>query len=208
MQQLLFRLFRGMLLRTMGMRLTQLELLPLPPRRVLFLGDSITEQGAWAEWFPELPVINRGVGSDTIAGVLARLDHAINDPLAISLLIGTNDLGGLGRSKKVPDIAAQMEELVAAIRATGPDASLLITSVLPRVRSLGDEVQALNVEYRRIAAAAGATYVDAWPLLAEGQGAIRKDRTGDDLHLNGSAYLAWTDLLRPQLTAAVAARGN
>jgi len=45
---------------------------------VLFLGDSITEQGMWHEWLPEVPTLNRGIGGDTVHEVQARLDSAVN----------------------------------------------------------------------------------------------------------------------------------
>ena len=73
-------------------RQTQLALLPTLPGRVVLLGDSITEGGVWNELLPELPVLNRGVGGETSAQVLARLDLVLNAPSAVVLLIGTNDL--------------------------------------------------------------------------------------------------------------------
>ena len=74
------------------MRASQFDLLPRPQAHVVFLGDSITEHGNWNEWFPATPLVNRGISGDTTAGVLARLDTAIDNPLAVFLLIGTNDL--------------------------------------------------------------------------------------------------------------------
>ena len=68
-------------------RRSQFEALPRLSDRVLFLGDSITEQGIWAEWFPELQTLNRGIGGDPISGLLARL--ASDDDLDATILIGT-----------------------------------------------------------------------------------------------------------------------
>jgi lysophospholipase L1-like esterase len=180
-------------------RRSQFEALPSLADRVLFLGDSITEQGMWAEWFPELRTLNRGVGGDPICGVLARLDTAINEPRAISLLIGTNDLHGAGKSSAVVAIAAQMRELVDGIRRMAPSAPLFINSVLPRSTLFRDRIQSLNEAYLQIAVDAGATYVDVWPALAGPDGAIRRDLTSDGLHLRGAGYRAWTDVLRPHL---------
>ena len=180
-------------------RRSQFEALPSPADRVLFLGDSITEQGIWAEWFPELRTLNRGIGGDPICGVLARLDSAINKPRAISLLIGTNDLHGVGKSRAVVDIVEQMRELVERISQMAPSAPLFINSVLPRSTLFRDRIQSLNEGYRRIAADAGATYVDVWPVLAGPDGAIRSELTTDGLHLQGAGYGAWTAILRPHL---------
>ena len=180
-------------------RRSQFEALPSLADRVLFLGDSITEQGIWAEWFPELSTLNRGIGGDPICGVLARLDSAINAPRAISLLIGTNDLHGVGKSSAVADITVQMRELVDRIRQMAPSAPLFVNSVLPRSTLFRDRIRSLNDHYQQIAADADATYVDVWPALAGPEGAIRPEFTSDGLHLRGAGYRAWTDLLRPHL---------
>lgn len=192
-------LFRGLLTTTQVARRSQFKALPANPHRVLFLGDSITELGIWDEWFPELATLNRGIGGETVAEVLARLDTAIMAPRAISLLVGTNDLGGLGRSRKVEDIAPQMRTLVAEIRRLAPDTPLFINSVLPRSESYRDRIRALNGHYQQLASEFGATYLDIWPGLADANGALRAEFTIDGLHLTGAGYKVWTDLLRPHL---------
>src|SRR3954451_1058356 len=42
---------------------------------VVMLGDSITEGIDWHELFPHVRILNRGIGGDTSAGVLNRLDE-------------------------------------------------------------------------------------------------------------------------------------
>jgi hypothetical protein len=63
---------------------------------VVFLGDSITQ--GWnsiARIFPDIKVVNRGIGGDTTRGVLYRLnaDVLALKPAAVVLLIGINDIG-------------------------------------------------------------------------------------------------------------------
>ena len=41
---------------------------------------------------PDAPVVNPGIGGDTMVGVLGRLDTAVNAPRPVFPLIGTNDL--------------------------------------------------------------------------------------------------------------------
>ena len=194
-------LLRGVIAGSQSARRSQFSALPPCPDRVLFLGDSITEQGVWDEWFPELPTLNRGIGGETVGQVTARLDSAIMAPRAISLLIGTNDLGGLGASRKVEDIAGHMRKLAQSIRERAGAAPLFINSVLPRSAYFRDRIRALNQHYQHIAAECGATYINVWPALADGSGALRADCTADGLHLTGAGYRVWTDLLRPHLGA-------
>jgi lysophospholipase L1-like esterase len=202
----LLRLFAPLLRRVLGrhiaMRRSQFEALPKRRGRVVFLGDSITEDGLWDEWFPDLPTLNRGIGGDSVGGVLDRVDSALHEPRAVSVLVGTNDLAGLGRSHRVGDIAEQMDALLAGIRAAAPDALLLVNGVMPRSKSLADDIEQLNRRYEELAARHGAVYVDLWPALVGPDRALRKDATSDGTHLNGAGYGIWVDILRPHLEPA------
>uniref|UniRef100_UPI0035CAB86D GDSL-type esterase/lipase family protein n=1 Tax=uncultured Sphingomonas sp. TaxID=158754 RepID=UPI0035CAB86D len=192
-------LLRRALASRQAARRAQFNALPPAPGRVVFLGDSITEWTAWEDWFPNLPTVNRGIGGEAIGDVLQRLPSALVAPRAISLLIGTNDLHGLGKSTDVDEIAQQMQTLVGAIQRIAPSAPLFITSVLPRSTHFRDRLTALNGHYRRITAGSSATYVDMWPVLAGHRGAIRSEFTVDGLHLSIAGYAAWVEVLRPHL---------
>ena len=192
-------LIRPSMRRSIAKKAAQFDQLTVPAGRLLFLGDSITEQGAWDDLFPTLRCLRRGIGGDSVSGVRSRLHSAVQEPLAISLLVGTNDLHGLGRTRDVDLIAEQFRDLVGAIRSAAPDAPLLVNSVTPRTKSWVDKVQALNRHYADIVAEADATYVDLWPALADSDGALRKEFTRDRLHLTFPGYLAWVDVLRPHL---------
>jgi lysophospholipase L1-like esterase len=180
-------------------REAQFTAAPQTPGRVVFLGDSITEWTAWEDWFPELCTTNRGIGGQAICDILNRLNSATVAPRAISLLIGTNDLHGLGKSRNVPDIAAQMDTLVQRIQELAPSAALFLNSVLPRSTHFRDRIVQLNIEYQGIAERHDAVYVDAWSALAGEDGAIRPEFTADGLHLSIEGYKAWVAVLRPHL---------
>ena len=181
-------------------REAQFLAVPRSPDRVVFLGDSITEWTAWEDWFPEFPTTNRGVGGQAIFDVVGRLDSAIIEPRAISLLIGTNDLHGLGKTSEVSGIITQMNELVDRIRTLAWSAPLFITSVTPRSAYFRDRIIELNHGYAEIAARFGATFIDLWPVLADSNGAILSEKTIDGLHLSVAGYESWADVLRPHLT--------
>ena len=171
----------------------------MPPERVVMLGDSITENGIWSEWFPDAPVTNRGIGGETSSQVLARLDSAINRPLAVFLLIGTNDL-----SYAVPEseIAHNVESILGAIERLAPGTPVVVQSVMPRALAFRDEIVALNRRFRELIAAAPehVRHLDLWPALATPEGALRSELTQDKLHLNGRGYAEWVEALRPIMT--------
>jgi lysophospholipase L1-like esterase len=172
---------------------------PRSPGRIVFLGDSITEYTAWEDWFPELRTSNRGIGGQAIRDVMARLDTAIVEPRAVSLLIGTNDLHGLGASRDVRQIAAQMRVLVERIREMAPSACLLVNSVMPRSVAFRDRIIELNHAYKAIADDGGSTFIDTWAVLAGPDGAIRPELSPDGIHLSSAGYEAWVGFLRPHL---------
>ena len=174
----------------------------------MFLGDSGIEAGLWNEWFPTLPCVNRGVGGDTVSGVRLRLDSAIHQPMAIVLLVGTNDLTGLRRSQKGSDIADEFHRLMTDILSLAPDAAVFLNSITPRGRDMSHSVCSLNDRYRDIAFETGTTYIDLWNALSEADGSLRKDLTFDGLHLNGLGYRIWVDVLRPYLEPLSNAQAN
>lgn len=182
-----------------AMRSSQFELLPIPSGRVVFLGDSIIEYAQWQEWFPQVPVLNRGIAGDTVAGVAARLHTALCEPRAVVLMIGTNDLDGLGVTTDVAGIARQVRDLVERIGKHAPGAGLILTGVTPRTRKFADRIARLNLEYTLIAAEAGAVFIDLCPLLAGPDRAIRPEFSLDGTHLTGDAYRVWADALRPHI---------
>lgn len=184
---------------SMAARNAHFKALPVVTGRVVFFGDSITEGGYWNEWFPECQTLNRGIGGNTVGDLLGRVELAIQSPRLVSLMIGTNDLSGLGRSRDPAEIAAQTRELVARIRALAPTAKLLINSVTPRTAFFAARIRELNQHYRQIAAEAGAEYIDLWPAMAEADGSIRKTLTIENLHLSGEGYRVWADVLRPHI---------
>lgn len=172
---------------------------PVPPRRVLFLGDSITEAGLWPDLFPDLPTSNRGIGGEATYDLLERLDQAVNAPIAINLLIGTNDLHGPRSLRDVRGIASRTDEIVARLRVLAPDAVLLVNGLLPRTRHFRSQLLTLNAWYAASAERHGATYVDLWPAFADDNGEIRAELSRDGLHLTPAGYLAWAEALRPHM---------
>lgn len=197
-QGLLMRAFQPLLGKQQRARRTQFAQLGVPERRVVFLGDSITEFGNWDEWFPDRPVLNRGVAGETSDQVLNRLETAVDEPLAVFLLIGTNDL-----TAAVPEdrIVANVRAILAGIEQRAPGAPVVVQSVMPRTLPYRGEIGSLNRRYQDLVAAAGphVRYLDLWPALATPDGRLRPEYTVDDLHLDGAGYRAWVDLLRPVL---------
>lgn len=207
LQKVLLSTFNGFLSVQQEHRRSQFGALHPAPGRVVFLGDSITELGIWEEWFPEVPVLNRGISGEVSGQVLARIDSAIHEPAAVFLLIGTNDL-----AYDVPParIAENVRLIIEGIRTRAPGTPVVVQSVMPRALGYRAEVQDLNRRYQDLVErqCPDVTYLDLWPALATPAGTLRSEFTADKLHLNGAGYAAWVDLLRPSVTAARGAVGS
>ncbi len=180
-------------------RRSQFEQLMPGPGQFVFLGDSNIEHGIWNEWFPTLPCINRGIGGDTVNGVRLRLDSAINEPMGVSLVIGTNDIAEPRGLRKVPEVGDELKRLITDIKSRAPRAPLFLNSVLPRTKKMSDAIRSLNERYRQIAIETTTTYVDVWSGLAAADGSVRPEFTVDGHHLNGLGYRTWVETLRPHL---------
>ena len=178
---------------------TQFEQLIPRPGQFVFLGDSNIEQGAWNEWFPTLPCINRGIGGDTVNGVRLRLDSAINEPLGVFLVIGSNDVADSRGSRRVPEVADELHRLITDIKSLAPSTTIFLNSVLPRSRTMSDAIRSLNERYRDLAVKTETTYIDAWSALSAIDGSVRPEFTFDGHHLNGLGYRTWVDILRPHI---------
>ena len=171
----------------------------LAPKKgdIIFLGDSITEGGLWSEWLPSLPVRNRGIDGDTTSGVLARTRVAMGqEPAAVVLLIGTNDLS-LG--VPIAGIAANVRSIVRAVRDQSPSTHVIIQSVMPRTPRRRRSLGSLNALLQAVANDEGAEWLDLWPALQTPDGTLQPSMTADHLHLNGQGYRAWLTLLQPRL---------
>jgi lysophospholipase L1-like esterase len=190
------------LAQTQRKRAQLFDTLPAPSGGIVLLGDSITDGGSWDGWLPGRRVFNRGIGGDTIAEMLGRIDTAIGTTsgtsTAIGILGGTNDLVR-GETKGPDGIAARFRELVGAVRDRAPKVPLVINSVMPRQAKFADRIEAINTHYRAIADDFDARYLDLWPVLAAPDRSLRKELTVDNLHLNSAGYREWVGLLQDSL---------
>ena len=172
---------------------TQHALLAVQPGDTVFLGDSITEGGLWHELFPASATRQRGIGGDTTAGVLARLDPiAQAKPRQVFLLIGTNDLF-FGVSQG--EIVANVVQIVERLHSASPETSIFVQSVLPRAARYQQRVESLNAALEK-AVAGKATWINLYPLFLDPtRTRIDEAFSNDALHLLGKGYLVWRDAI-------------
>ena len=114
--------------------------------KILCLGDSITGQpnlAGYLKWSfvleamcdaakgpGRVQVVNRGIGGDTSAGALKRLQGDVLDerPDIVVILLGGNDAG---QKRPQADVKADLETIVRKVKGAGAMVLLLQYAVLP-----------------------------------------------------------------------------
>ena len=188
-------------------RATLFEVLPTSKSDIIFLGNSITNGGEWAELLRNPHAKNRGISGDTTQGVLDRLSTITKGkPSKIFLLIGTNDLS---RGKSVDEVAKNVAKIVERVKRESPKTKLYVQSVFPVNpkfnKFLGHmnrqkDIAALNAKRKAVAARHGVTYIDVYKsLVIPSTDVMNPEYTNDGLHLLGKGYQKWVDVLKPYL---------
>lgn len=185
-------------------RLDAMEASQVDRADIVFLGDSITHEGMWDEYFPDHVAVNRGVGGDRVQQVVARFDDVARmQPEKLFLMIGVNDLNG---GASTDSIVEQYEILFGLFEEYIPDTEIYIQSVLPTNEewlfsiSLND-IDILNAFLISAAKERGYEYIDVASLFADDNGYLDPSYSNDGIHLAGKAYTLWANLLRPYVGA-------
>jgi lysophospholipase L1-like esterase len=99
--------------------------------RVIFFGDSITDNWSLSEYFPGKPYINRGISGQTTSQMLIRFQQDVIalHPAAVVILAGTNDIAGNTGPMRIEDIEANYSSLAELATASG--IKLVFSSVTP-----------------------------------------------------------------------------
>lgn len=174
------------------------EKLPQDSTDVVFLGNSLTEQGPWEELFPQVDLKNRGIATDMTDGILDRLETVTAmQPEKLFISIGVNDL----LFHKPDYILRNYEKILDNISRLSPSTKVFVQSLLPvnnEVRTTGvynKDIQIINRKLEELCQAKGLTFIKLHTHFANAQGKLKEEFTLDGIHLNGAAYLLWRDLL-------------
>jgi len=181
---------------------TLFRLLPDTKGEIIFLGNSITDIGEWAEIWQNKNVKNRGISGDNTFGVLARLDEVTSSqPDKIFIMIGINDL-----AQGTPDsvIITNYEAILAYIQSASPLTKIYVQSILPtnadftefsRHQNKDTHIQYINTSLQKICAGKGLVYIDLYSRFVDSEGKLNKKYTNDGLHINGHGYMLWKQVI-------------
>jgi len=203
----------------------ELKRQPADPKRVVFLGDSITDFWKLGESFPGKPYVNRGIGGQTTPQMLVRMFPDVIDlkPAAIVILAGTNDIA----QNTGPETATMIEENLMAMTelAQKHGIKVILCSVTPisdytimppdwepapppgathpkliqSVQRPPAQILQLNIWMKSYAASVGAVYADYFSAVVDGSGMLKEGLSNDGLHPNPQGYA----LMVPVVEAAI-----
>src|SRR2546423_367858 len=99
--------------------------------RVVFFGDSITDNWKLEQYFPGKPYINRGIGGQTTPQMLVRFRQDVIElsPKVVVILAGTNDIAGNTGPMRNEDIEANLSSMAELAREHA--IRVVLSSILP-----------------------------------------------------------------------------
>ncbi len=179
--------------------------------RVVFFGDSITDNWHLDESFPGKPYINRGISGQTTPQMLIRFRQDVIDlhPKVVVILAGTNDIAGNTGPMRLEDIEANYASFADLARAN--NIRVVLSSVLP-VHDYTPQSQNLFaqrspekiLELNRwmksyVAAHPDSLYLDYFTPMVDDKGLLKRDLAEDGLHPNAAGY----KIMAPLAEAAI-----
>lgn len=189
-------------------RASLFEELPVGPKDIIFLGNSITNGAEWMELLNNSHVKNRGISGDVCMGVYDRLDAILKgSPAKVFLLVGINDVA---KGTSADTIVKRIGMIVEKMKHDSPKTKLYLQSVLPVSdyykkfsghTSHGHIVPDINKGLKTLAEEESLTYIDLYSHFVDSTtGKLSIMYTNDGVHLLGKGYLKWVEIIRPYIT--------
>jgi lysophospholipase L1-like esterase len=156
---------------------------------IVMIGDSITEGAEWHELFPNLSIVNRGIGWDTTHGLLHRMEsiYSIGAKKAF-IMIGINDLL---QNRSVDEIFADYVKVLEQLMSHNITPYIQST-ILAGGRHIdrNKSIILLNLRLKSWAEKNGLIFIDLNQYLAA-DGSLNMSFSDDGIHLNGKGYAVW-----------------
>jgi len=214
----------------------ELKKQPSDPKRVLFMGDSITDFWRLAEFFPGKPYVNRGISGQTTPQMLVRMYPDVIDlkPAAMAVLAGINDIS----QNTGPATAEMVEQNIMAMTelAQHHGIKVILCSILPvsdyaflkqqsnKAQGLGGsrggpfmrikvsdthppgDILKLNDWMKEYASRVNAVYADYFTALVDERGWLKENLSGDGIHPNAEGYKIMASIVETAIQLAVVGR--
>jgi lysophospholipase L1-like esterase len=183
-------------------------------KRVVFLGDSITDGWPLDKYFPGKNYVNRGIGGQTTPQMLVRFrEDVINlQPAVVVILAGTNDIAGNTGPMALEEIEANYTTLAELSHAHG--IRVVFSSILP-VHNYTEkstnmyaqrpmpEIRELNRWLQAYCKTNDLVYLDYFSATVDEAGFLKKELAEDGLHPNAQGYAIMAPLAEEAIAKAL-----
>jgi lysophospholipase L1-like esterase len=182
--------------------------------RVVFMGDSITDQWHLAESFPGKPYVNRGIGGQTTPQMLIRFRPDVIElqPKVVVILAGTNDIAGNTGPMRLEDIKGNYASMAELAQAHG--IRVVLSSVLPVhnytpqaepffLQRPPEKILELNRWLKEYCGKNGYVYLDYFSAMVDEKGLLKRDLAEDGLHPNQAGHAIMAPLAEAAITQAL-----
>jgi lysophospholipase L1-like esterase len=170
-------------------------------KKIILIGDSITEAFKTNDLLPNFNIINKGIYGDNTTGVLNRLKKDVIDekPDSVFLLIGTNDFA-LERTDE--ELTGNIKKIINELLTGLPGSKIYLTPILPTnaiENRPNDRIREVNKTLLEFTKEKGIVYFDLYSRLVNIAGELDRKYTVDGLHLSAAAYNVWAEFLESEI---------
>ena len=178
-------------------------------KRIVFMGDSITE--FWSvidpDYFSVKSYINRGISGQTTPQMLIRFraDVIALQPTAVVILAGINDIAGNTGPSSIEMIWDNIFSMVELAKTN--NIKVILCSVLPAYdfpwkpnQEPIEKIKALNEIIKNYAAANNIVYVDYYSVMVDDRQGLKAKYSNDGVHPNKTGY----QIMEPIVEKAIA----
>ena len=201
-------------------RIIDFKKFPIGFKKIVFLGNSITEGArSWNKRLNQRNIVNRGISGDITEGVLERLGEIYYyKPLAVFILIGINDLFDTnienGEVINPKYVANNIINIAKNIKAESIHTSIYIQTILPvnldmyelvknikleREKDLNKQIIETNTMLKTVELPVGIHIIDTHKEFLDNDNNLNEIYSSDGVHLNEEGYKIWTSLLSDEV---------
>lgn len=180
----------------------------IPPNRVVFLGASITSRWDLKRYFPDLHMINRGVGGELVPDMLTRFKRDVLGlkPDAVIIKFCSINIRPQLTLSMLQDGMIMMTQL-ARLNGIKPIISTIIPAGKPEAHigdfKVSDSLKDFNDWVRRFAHENSMPLIDFARAIEDENGFLPRDCSIDPVHLNEKGYAILSEAARPVIYKAL-----
>lgn len=177
--------------------------------RIVFFGASITNRWDFEKYFPDIKLINRGVGGQLVPSMLARYKRDVLDlkPRAVIIKFCSINIRPHMPLKVLEDGMMMMVDLARANNIT-PVVSTIIPAGKPEAHigdfSVADTLNKFNDWVREYAGQNSLYLIDFAAAIADEAGFLPRDCSVDPVHVNDKGYAILSEAARPVMEKVLA----